>query len=326
MLPDGPGAAARLVDSERVQFNRLVQHGAKIQLHFEALRGVTYAIMGQIPDDSDARISKLTIKLDHPDDGSVDPRAAIADGHSTRFGNDSQMPMPHLISTEEPSFRVAMSQPLTENQLYEDPFSEWVDRFATTDASSDALWSQAYVLQILEQHGMLEAGAKGLGISHIVDNVATISAARGCDVLVASPQLPQRNNPVADSRADGSAIEQIDIDLSQLPENLVDFDFLWSMNALDLLPAVSQAIELVSTLTDFVRPGGLAVHILSSGQRSTGDSGSDSFVFERGDIERIALTMVARGHEVARIRPADTSKVTKVAPFALVIRKQRSVI
>ena len=50
----------------------------------------------------------------------------------------------------------------------------------------------------------------------------------------------------------------------RIPEDLVNFDFLWSARANERLYSVASAISFIEESMACLRPGGLAVHVMSS--------------------------------------------------------------
>jgi len=96
----------------------------------------------------------------------------------------------------------------------------------------------------------------------------------------------------------------------RLPEDLVNFDFLWSARANESLYSVAATVQFVENAMRCLRPGGLAVHVMSydlaPGGRST--PSSERILLQQNDVERLSLVLVSRGYEVAQFK-IDSSDV-----------------
>lgn len=312
VLPDEPGAVARMVDSERIQLNRLAHHGGRIGLPFQGLGGVTYALMGLIPDNTDVRADGLIVRVDRPEDGSEDQRTGYGDGRNTVFGSDAIAPTAHMLSTDEPSLAMPVSQPFTQQQQAEDIYSRWLEQLGEDFEPGCGQWERIFVLQALEQYGLLQPGARGLGLTGHQDMLSRKLAASGTLVTTVCPQNLEEGNG----------------GLANLPIDLVDFDFLWSHRIFNERQSTGEAINLIDNLMGRLRPGGLAIHILTAGtgMSPVGDRHSGALVFERDDVERLALIMISRGHEVARIRLGAIPTKEGVTSFAFIMRRARTTL
>lgn len=282
MLPDEPGATARLVNSARIQINRLVQNGGEAEIDFEGFRGFTFAVLGQVPDETDAHADGLDVTLDRPADPTELARPPAEDVRTTRFGGDALRPVAHLLSLEPPSLAAPVSQPCTAEQMRE---PAWADRSRELglDAEPDpARWPSVYALQVLRRYSMLDPGARGLLL--------------GDDGALAAALASQGG------QADGA-------------------DYLCSMTALHGGSTVAEMAAAVEASLRRLRPGGLAIHLLPLAAGS-----GRAAAFRRADLERLALTLISRRHEVAQFKAgrAVTLDGSGVAPFGLLLRRARS--
>ena len=106
-----------------------------------------------------------------------------------------------------------------------------------------------------------------------------------------------------------------------IPMDLTGLDFLWSINA--PTGARERFPQMVRDSIRCLKLGGIAIHMLRySGEIGAPTTGSSSF--GRAEIERMALSLVADGQEVAQLkfdvdtpdRPGDSA-----IPFALIGRR-----
>ena len=313
MLPLEPGAHARLANSDRVQLNRLVQMGGQIAIGFEGFRGFSFAVMGLIADDTDAEAAGLEIVLDRPA-GAIGTAAGAPEGRTTTYGRDSARPATHLISTEPPSLADPVSQLGTRAQLREAAFRGRQGPLATGSEAGD--WSNVYVLQVLKRYGVLAAGARGLGLVPLGSPLPAAVAAAGVDVTAAcapdgadlAVEHDRMTGELARAAPQGAdhargRIEVRAVDPGAPPGDLADFDFLWSVGVCARAGDAATVIHTVEQLMSRLRPGGLAVHVLPFDLAADGDRpGGDETLLARAHVERLALNLISRNHEVAQIR------------------------
>ena len=347
MLPDEPGSIARLVNSERIQLNRLVAQGGHVSIATEGFRGVTYALVGAIPDATDVTADGLSIRLDRKQD-SHEQRAALVDVRSTKYGNARLRPSPHILAMVEPRFAEPVSQPFTESQLTEVGFVARLGGAAALPLDPATRWELGYALQVFSSYGMLADGARGLGlitgptalpalaaaagpsVHAVVQDGCALAADRGEAILDALEYPAVCDSAVARQRITASIADPF-----RLPHEIVNLDFLWTDHLCDQLD-VGGTIGFLDEVIDRLRPGGLSVHLLTADMSVSGRGGvvDGCAVYGRGDIERLALTLISRGHEIARVRPggvphqARGATVRPLGPtsFGLLVRRARSAI
>ena len=323
MLPSEPGSAAHMVTSARMQLNRLVLHGGDTSVKFEAYHGATYALMGVILDRTDAAADGLAIHLDRPF-GSVedDDLLSINEAAGTTFGTEAVKRAAQLISLDQPTFALPVSQSFTPAQVTEPEFKRWpVPRQPET---IEAAWTYAYLLQTLDLYGVLQQGARGLVIGDLPDSVARVMTERG--VVYENVGL----SGVDIRPAEEAAANLRQIDPANLRSELVAFDFLCSICVTDRFLDESLAGGFVERSMECLRPGGLAVHVVTTCADVSRDE-RGMVCFDRNGIERIGLGLVSRGHDVARLKPPtartsnDMDRSAQI-PFGLIARRARSIL
>ncbi|SEN63775.1 hypothetical protein SAMN05192583_3217 [Sphingomonas gellani] len=316
MLPDEPGATAQLVTSHRVQLNWLAHHGGETQLRFEAFRGARYALMGVVPDQLDAHAEGLSIILDRPataEDLAI--TGDVAEARSTIFGSATvkPVPVPLLLSLDAPSFAQPVSQPCTAKQMRETTFRDRCRSLGLpTDTPED--WQRAYAVQALDRYGMMQPGARGLmlGQDHAVVRRALEAAGASCHRL-----------SLRDTSSQGEPADGFTIDPATLPGELYGFDFLLSIRVTDGLGDGRTAALFLEQTMECLRPGGLAVHMMGYHPAS---STIPTVTFDRNGLERVAVALISRGHQVARMKPALAQHRVMageggVVPFGLITQR-----
>jgi hypothetical protein len=337
MLSDEPGSIARLVTSERIQFNRLAQHGGVVHLPFEGFRGVTFAVMGLVPDDTDAAADKIEVLLDRPAEGTEE-EGPFVEARNTAFHSDSIRATSAILAMDRPLLAAPASQPYTIEQTREAAFGNWLTRLQAPATQSIMDWERVYVLQVLEQYGMLQAGARGLALDEIDAKLVGVAASFDTSLVISHrPDVdpaPMREALFASDFASASLLSDrlawASVCLPDLPPDLINFDFAWSRHVCRSLGSVVEASHFVQGSLECLRPGGILIHLLPFNATSNENVPSSArSIFERSDLERLALLLISRGHEVARlrVRPVRSQRVLKEeAPisFGIVIRKGRS--
>lgn len=92
----------------------------------------------------------------------------------------------------------------------------------------------------------------------------------------------------------------MDIDMTEIPDDLGEFDFSWSSCAFEHLGSLDAGCSFVMDQTRLVRPGGVAVHTTElnvSSNDDTIDSGG-TVLFRRRDIEELANRLRGEGYVI----------------------------
>ena len=315
MLSTEPSGRARMVNSERIALNRLIQTGGEIAIAFEGFHDVTFALLGLIQGDTDAAADELIVSLDRPADPNARPTHA-AEAKGTAYGKTPLRPAPTLLSIDPPVLADPVTQVATAAQLRESAAGGWLARLRPKGSSGLEHWRKVYTLQVLRRYGMLEHGATGVGFEPSPSGVPAALAAMRTKVVAAFPARPGhplnaellKRDLAGRAPCDKAAFdENVEVRIAswrRIPEELVNFDFLWSTRANERLYSVAAAAQFVEDAMACLRPGGLAVHVMSY-DLSPGGRGipsTDRILLQQGDVERIALVLVSRGHEVAQFK------------------------
>ena len=315
MVSSEPGARARMVNSERIALNRLIAIGGEFSIMFEGFREVSFALVGQIHGETDASAEGLTITLDRP----ADPNARAdygAEAKGTIYGKTPLQPAPFLLSAARPTLADPVTQVATGEQLREPVAGGWMARLRPKGTSGPEHWRKVYTLQALRRYGMLEEGALGLGFERSASGMPAALAAMGTKIVAAFPSRSgSQPKPAALKRdlADRAPCSKAVFDQNvsarvsswrRIPGDLVNFDFLWSTRANEALYSVAAAAQFVEDAMACLRPGGLAIHTFSYDLAPSGRKipSTERVMLQQGDIERIALLLVSRGHEVAQFK------------------------
>ena len=336
MLRMEEGAHATLVNSDRILLNRLVAHGGRATLRFEGFRGMSFALVGLIKDDTDASAHSAVVTLDRPADPG-DHSDVLIEPDSTVYGTKAVRPSPILMVVEPPRLAAPVSQPATAAQLDERAFRDALRQLGPVEGGPADQWQAAYVFQVLQRYGLARAGARGVGFGVERSPIPAALAGLGVEILATDIGPPgQVDEPASLAQlarpalcdADGFArnVHHRDLWLAPIPADIVNFDFCWSIGAADRLGSVTAGIAFVEEAMNCLRPGGFAVHTFGFDPAGAARviAGGRVPPFVRPDIERLALNLVSRGHEIAQIRIDDPIARKRKAPlpaFGLIARK-----
>lgn len=211
-------------------------------------------------------------------------------------------------------------RPSRQIDLESDWTAHWCRELQTPLVFHRKLWELAYVLQAIHENGHLREGARGLGFGCGVEPLPSYLAARG--VAVTMTDLPPEAAEAAgwvDTRqyaADaGMAFhphlvsrdrydEKVSlrwVDMNAIPAVLSDYDFCWSICALEHLGSIEQGSAFIENTLATLKPGGLSVHTTEFNITADGPTIDHwpTVLFQRRHIEALAARLTAQGHEVA---------------------------
>jgi hypothetical protein len=212
------------------------------------------------------------------------------------------------------------SKPSTQSDLESDWAAYWTQELQVAHIFHRKLWELVYVLQAIYESGHLHAGARGLGFGCGDEPIPSYLAGR--DVFVTATDLPledAKSKAWVDtgqhmSRADAAykanllSREQFDrqvavrsVDMNHIPEDLRDYDFCWSICALEHLGSIKLGLDFIENSLATLRSGGIAVHTTEFNflnDHHTIDSWP-TVLFQRRHFQDLAERLQQQGHTVA---------------------------
>ena len=316
MLSVVPGSHAKIAMLERAAFSDIVTSKGEATVQFESLRGQIYALYGKIEGETDAVATGLSVELDRlgKEEDELDPTREIA---PVPFGATNIRPAERLVSTLSPTFKDPVSQGYTPSQIREPAYHRCVATFGETDVPSPKQWARLYPLQVLRRYGLLEAGARGVWIGPENTFLGNLCGLQNCvlerqsiDDLLAHDRDRQANDW---SHGSGEP-----------------FDFLCSDVLAEEFDTSAQLLRFAEMAMTLLRPRGLAiimVRLLRDADAQTAWSNGKSL--NRNDVERLALNLMSRNHEIAQIKLSNAGSATRYAkstsipiPFGIVARRR----
>lgn len=205
----------------------------------------------------------------------------------------------------------------TQAQLESGTFQAWAARIREKPMRMHRkIWEYCYIAQALHERGMLGPSRRGLGFAVGREPLSALFASLGCEILATDLATDEaREAKWVETGQHADSLDALNdrgicepglfrqrvrfrfVDMRCPPEDLGQYDFVWSCCALEHLGTLAAGERFILDSLRYLRPGGVGIHTtefnLSSNfftiRRGT------SVVFRRRDIERIAAKLRKRG-------------------------------
>jgi len=167
----------------------------------------------------------------------------------------------------------------TQADLESDWAAYWLNQLKVGFIYHRKLWESVYFLQSLHNHGLLRPDVRGLGFGCGEEPFPSYFASRGMRTTVtdqapdaAASQGWAKTNEYASSLERCHVAHLVDrdaffrltdlqyVDMNAIPSTLRDYDFCWSICALEHLGSIEKGLTFIENSLDTLRPGGVAVH------------------------------------------------------------------
>lgn len=211
-------------------------------------------------------------------------------------------------------------RPSVQADLESDWAAHWCGELQTPLIFHRKMWELAYVLQAVYEQGHLRDGARGLGFGCGIEPLPSYFAARGVAVTMTdlAPAEAQAagwtaTNQHAADRDLGfqphlvalerfhEKVELRFVDMNAIDPALVNFDFCWSICALEHLGSIERGLAFIENSLATLRPGGLSVHTTEFNINAEGPTIDNwpTVLFQRRHLETLAARLSDQGHDVA---------------------------
>jgi len=225
---------------------------------------------------------------------------------------------------------VLVSQMCTYESLNSPALRYWSDRLrpAWDPDGSDPrsvmvhrkMWEWLFISEALAERGMLGPGRRGCGFGVGREPLVALFASLGCR-LVATDLEPDRamaagwtdtgneyagdlarlnDHNLCDERSFLDRVSYRYVDMTEIPDDLVGFDFTWSSCALEHLGSLAAGVDFVIAQMRCLSPGGVAVHTTElnvSSDDETVESGA-TVLYRRRDIVALADRLRRLGYRI----------------------------
>lgn len=318
-----PEQVVNTVEAMVLPFKELVHLGGEQVLRFQTRPDRTYAALAGIYDEADASADGLRVVLEHVDD--EEEEAGQPEPAERSVGRQ----VARLVSDSPPTLAEPTSQRFTPAQLDEPACRRWAKALGMTGRRRSDHWEAAYAMQVFTRSGSAAPGARGLGLGVGAQPVPSALAAAGCEV-VAADHAPGLDHNAGEPGVDG--VHRRAFDMGAVPRDLARFDFAWLPSALRHFRTVEEGVGFLEAGLLCLKPGGLMVATVAFDPEPTGVSRrkDGAPALDRRRLERLCLSYLALGHEVAQLRygppePPSRSGERPLGAFGLIVRRRRTI-
>lgn len=214
-------------------------------------------------------------------------------------------------------------QPCTFASLESTNFQHWAAKLRERQTRPHRkIWEWAFIAQALYERNCLFDGARGLGFAVGTEPLAALFADMGCRIVATDLDLAaaraggwtrthehaecigvlnERN--ICDPKKFSDNVRFMNVDMCDVPEGLVGFDFLWSSCAIEHLGSIDVAMAFVSRAMRCLKSGGLAIHTTEfncDSETVTIERGKD-VILRKSDFMRLREILSADGQDVGEI-------------------------
>jgi 2-polyprenyl-3-methyl-5-hydroxy-6-metoxy-1,4-benzoquinol methylase len=225
------------------------------------------------------------------------------------------------------------SKPSTQADLESDWAGYWIGELKSARLFHRKLWELAYVLQAIHENGHLRSGARGLGFGCGEEPLPSYFANLGIDVTVTDldPGAAAAQGWV-DTNQHTSSLDMVYqahlvgreqfnkhvslryVDMNAIPPDLRDFDFCWSICALEHIGSIRKGLDFIENSLRTLRSGGIAIHTTEFNYLDDEHTIDDwpTVLFQKQHFRDLAERLGSQGHHVAPLdfdvgnKPLDT--------------------
>ncbi len=178
------------------------------------------------------------------------------------------------------------------------------------------------MLQAIYEHGHIRPGIKGIGFGCGAEPIPSYLASK--EVLVTATDQSLAKATATGWAATNQHVEMVEqvfqphlvsqpvfeqhvsfrtVDMNAVPRDLTDYDFCWSICALEHLGSIEKGLAFIEASLGTLRPRGLAVHTLEFNIEADGPTVDNwpTVLFQRKHIEQLVEKLTSQGHEVAAL-------------------------
>ncbi len=214
------------------------------------------------------------------------------------------------------------SKPSIQADIESEWAAHWCAQLKTPVVFHRKVWELTYVLQAIFENGHLREGARGLGFGCGIEPIPSYLASRGVSVMMTdlapdeaqaagwsatnqhTASLNMAFQPHLVDRARFDALVGLrNVDMNAIPADLVDYDFCWSICALEHLGTIAKGLDFIENSLDTLKPGGLSVHTTELNINANGGTIDNwpTVLFQKKHFEELAARLRAKGHYVAEL-------------------------
>jgi len=228
---------------------------------------------------------------------------------------------PPRVVTSPPTVQFR-SKASTQADMASDWVAYWAAQMKTGVVYHRKLWELCYALQAIYQHGHMVPEARGLGFGCGEEPLPSYLAAQGVAVTMTdlAPDDPRAQGwartgqhaarlekafkpHLVDRASFDRNVALRYVDMTNIPDDLQNYDFCWSICALEHLGSIAQGLNFIENSLKTLRPGGLAVHTTEFNCFNNIETIDNwpCVLFQRKHFQEIVERLRGKGHNVAEL-------------------------
>lgn len=219
----------------------------------------------------------------------------------------------------QPTTHNLVSKPTTQDDVESPWFAYWCQQLKAAPLYHRKLWEFAFFLQILQDHGKLNPGSRGIGFGCGQEPLASYFSNRGIKVTVSdldpkevegmgwtetgqhttAKEMAFFSDLVSRGEFD-RLVDHMYINMNNIPQLNPDYDFCWSICAMEHLGSIQLGLDFVENSLKCLKSGGVAVHTTEFNYTSD-DHTIDNWptvLFTKNHFESLANRLRKSGHTV----------------------------
>jgi hypothetical protein len=201
-------------------------------------------------------------------------------------------------------------------------FKHWCNQLGESPNFHRKQWEFVFVMQALWERGCIAAGNKGLVFAVGTEPLPAMFASFGCEIL-ATDIFPDKGvemgwdngnqlcfgleslntRQLCDAEDFNKLVTYRPVDMNDIPEDLVDFDFNWSSCSFEHLGSLKKGFQFLKNQMKTLKPGGWAVHTTEYNVSSNDETqeNNSTVIYRQRDIEYIVNELRNEGHFVEEV-------------------------
>jgi 2-polyprenyl-3-methyl-5-hydroxy-6-metoxy-1,4-benzoquinol methylase len=209
----------------------------------------------------------------------------------------------------------------TQKQLESEVFQDWAVRFGERQGRLHRkIWEWCFIAQALYERQLLAPGMSGLGFAVGTEPLASLFCSLGSSICATDLSLEiAKKEGWVDTNQHAVSLDSLNsrnlcpheqfietckfryVDMNNIPDDLKNFDFLWSSCALEHLGSLQNGENFIYNAMKCLKPGGIAVHTTEYNCSSNSETISEGSVvlYRRQDIKNIVRKLRKSGHKIS---------------------------
>lgn len=203
-----------------------------------------------------------------------------------------------------------------------DWFKRWCTELDEQPNFHRKQWEYIYIMQVLWERGCIAENKNGLVFAAGTEPLPAMFAKYGCNILATDifpeqgiekgwdnanqlcfgiESLNTRN--ICDEMNFKKLVKYRPVDMNDIPNDLVDFDFNWSSCSFEHLGTLDKGFLFLKNQMKTLKPGGWAVHTTEYNISSNDETqeNNDTVIYRQRDILQIVNELRNEGHFVEEL-------------------------